>query len=56
MRILLMNHIQNAKQSLQSSRTRSFLTMLGVTIGVASITAILALSGGTNKIISDQIN
>ena len=51
-----MNHIQNAKQSLQSSRTRSFLTMLGVTIGVASITAILALSGGTNKIISDQIN
>ncbi len=56
MRFLLMNHIQNAKQSLQTSRTRSILTMLGVTIGVASITAILALSGGTNKIISDQIN
>ena len=56
MRILIVDHIQNAKQSLQSSRTRSFLTMLGVTIGVASITAILALSGGTNKIISEQID
>ena len=56
MRILIVDHIQNAKQSLQSSRTRSFLTMLGVTIGISSITAILALSGGTNKIISEQIN
>jgi ABC-type antimicrobial peptide transport system permease subunit len=56
MRLLLINHIQNAKQSLQSSRARSILTMLGVTIGVASITAILALSGGTNTIISEQIN
>jgi len=56
MRLLFINHIQNARQSLQSSRARSLLTMLGVTIGVASITAILALSGGTNNIISDQIN
>ncbi len=56
MRLLLMNHIQNARQSLQSSRARSILTMLGVTIGIASVTAILALSGGTNKIISDQIS
>jgi len=55
MRLLLINHIQNARQSLQSSRARSILTMLGVTIGVASITAILALSGGTNTIISKQI-
>jgi ABC-type antimicrobial peptide transport system permease subunit len=32
------------------------LTMLGVTIGVASITAILALSGGASKIIDKQID
>ncbi|MEI7918475.1 MAG: ABC transporter permease [Candidatus Saccharibacteria bacterium] len=56
MRFLLLNHIQNAYQSLRSSRVRSALTMLGVTIGIASITAILALSSGASKIISDQIS
>jgi len=56
MRFLFLNHVQNAFQSLRSSRVRSALTMLGVTIGVASVTAILALSGGASKIISDQIS
>jgi putative ABC transport system permease protein len=56
MRFLFLNHIQNARQSLQSNRARSALTMLGVTIGVASITAILALSGGASRIIGNQIN
>lgn len=56
MRFLLLNHIQNAYQSLLSRGVRSALTMLGVTIGVASITAILALSSGTNNIISEQID
>ena len=56
MRFLLLNHIQNANQSLRSRRVRSVLTMIGITIGVASITAILSLSGGASKIISDQIN
>ena len=35
---------------------RSALTMLGITIGVASITTILALSGGASKIVTDQID
>jgi ABC-type antimicrobial peptide transport system permease subunit len=30
--------------------------MLGVTIGIASITAILSLSGGASKVVSDQID
>jgi putative ABC transport system permease protein len=55
MRLLLINHIQNARQSLKSNRMRSGLTMLGITIGVASITTILALSGGASKIVSDQV-
>jgi putative ABC transport system permease protein len=55
MRLLLLNHIQNAQQSLKSNRMRSALTMLGITIGVASITTILALSGGASKIVSDQV-
>jgi len=56
MRLLIFNHIQNANQSLRSRRARSLLTMIGIIIGVASITTILSLSGGANKIISDQIN
>jgi len=55
-RFLIINHIHNAQQSLQSSRVRSALTMLGVTIGVASVTAILALGGGAGRVINDQIN
>lgn len=56
MRFLLLNHIQNAQQSLRSNRLRSYLTMLGVTIGVASITTILALSAGASKVVSDQVD
>lgn len=56
MRFLFITHIQNAKQSLKASRMRSTLTMIGVTIGVASITTILALSGGASKVVSDQVD
>lgn len=56
MRLLFLNHIQNASQSLRSSRIRSGLTMLGVTIGIASITTILALSGGASQIVSNEVN
>lgn len=56
MRLLFANHIGNAYQSLRSNRLRSGLTILGITIGVASITTILALSGGASKIVTDQID
>ena len=56
MRFLLINHIQNAQQSLRSNRLRSYLTMLGVTIGVASITIILSLSAGASKLVSTQVD
>lgn len=56
MRLLFLNHLQNAQQSLRSSKIRSLLTMLGVTIGIASITAILALSSGANQIINNQVS
>lgn len=55
MHFLLINHIQNARQSLHSSRVRSLLTMLGISIGVCSVTIILALSGGINKLIETQV-
>jgi putative ABC transport system permease protein len=56
MRFLILNHVQNARQSLKSNRLRSILTMLGITIGVASITTIMALSSGASKIVGDQVN
>lgn len=56
MRILIGHHLENALRSISSSRIRSLLTMLGVTIGVASIVAILSLGSGANKIIDNQIN
>lgn len=56
MRFLIFSHIQNARDSLRSNRGRSFLTMVGITIGVASITTILALSGGASQIVRTQID
>lgn len=55
-RNLLSVHIQNARQSIRANRMRSLLTMIGVTIGVASITTILALSVGATKIIGSQVD
>lgn len=56
MRLLITNHLQNAWQSLHSNRLRSLLTMVGITIGVASITTILALSDGASQIVIDQVD
>lgn len=56
MRLLFVNHLQNARQSLRSNRMRSTLTMLGITIGVASITIILSLSGGASQVVSNQVD
>ncbi len=55
MRLLITDHLANAIESLKSNRTRTLLTGIGVTIGVASITAICALSAGVNHIVSRQI-
>lgn len=49
------NHIVNAMESLRSNRLRTGLTVVGVTIGIASIIVILSLSAGAAKIITDQV-
>lgn len=53
--LLLFEHVQNAYHSLRSTRMRTLLTILGVAIGVASITTILSLSGGVTKLVGTQI-
>lgn len=55
MHLLIFEHIQNAYYSLRATKMRTFLTILGVAIGVASITAILSLSGGVTKLVADQV-
>jgi putative ABC transport system permease protein len=55
MRLLVSNHLANAYESLRANRMRTGLTVLGVTIGIASIVVILSLSAGANKIINDQV-
>lgn len=54
--MLLLEHISDAIHSLSGNRSRTLLTALGITIGVASIVTILALSGGIMKIIQGQVS
>lgn len=54
--LYIFEHLQNAASSLRATRLRTLLTTLGVAIGVASITTILALSGGVTKVVSSQVS
>lgn len=44
MRLMTVEHITDAYQTLRRSRARTVLTALGIAIGVASVTCILAIS------------
>lgn len=52
---LLFEHLQEAGRSLKSTRTRTLLTILGIAIGVASVTTILSLNSGITSVISKQV-
>lgn len=54
MRILLFEHLRTAKESLRRTRMRTLLTILGIAIGIGSITAILALGQGLTHLVSHQ--
>lgn len=56
MKLLLLNHIQNARDSLRTNRMRTFLTISGVAIGIASIVAILSLATGASQIVANQVD
>ena len=55
MRFLIAEHYRTARQSLDRAKLRTLLTITGVAIGVASITAVLALSDGVNRVIGRQV-
>lgn len=56
MHLLIIEHIQNAIQSLKTTKTRTLLTTLGVAIGVASITVILSLASGITRVVAGQVD
>ena len=47
---------QVSKEGLSLSKVRSFLTTLGIIIGVAAVIIMLAVSAGAEAEIADQIN
>ncbi len=55
MTLLVRTHYALAKESIRKNRTRSFLTCLGIGIGVASIILIMSLMGSINNMISSQV-
>lgn len=55
MSLLFKTHYRLAYDSIAKNRTRSFLTCLGISIGVAAIILILSLMGSVNRLISDQV-
>ena len=55
MSLLLRTHFDLAKTSLKERRGRTFLTCLGIAIGVASIILILSLMGSINNLIKSQV-
>lgn len=45
-----------ARQNLRANRTRALLTTLGIVIGVASITVVMALGEGIREAVGQQVN
>lgn len=54
--MLFADHIANAYNALRRNRTRTILTVLGIAIGIASVTCILAISGGVQQMIGGQVD
>ena len=55
MSLLLKTHFRLARTSIKENRTRSFLTCLGIAIGVASIILILSLAGSITRLVAGQV-
>ncbi len=51
----IIDTVRIALKSLRRNKTRTFLTMLGIIIGVAAVITMLAIGQGAKKIVDDQI-
>ena len=54
MKLLLNTHFHLAMDNLRMNRGRTFLSALGIAIGVASIVLIMSLTGGINNLVSSS--
>ena len=54
MALLVRTHYRLARAAIKENRTRSFLTCLGIAIGVASIILILSLMGSISNLVKEQ--
>ncbi len=54
MALLVRTHYRLARTAIKENRTRSFLTCLGIAIGVASIILILSLMGSISNLVKEQ--
>ena len=55
MTLLFRTHLKLARTAIKENRTRSFLTCLGIAIGVASIILILSLMGSISNLVRSEI-
>lgn len=55
MSMLFKTHLKLARASVKQNRTRSFLTCLGIAIGIASIVLILSLTGSISNLIKGEV-
>jgi putative ABC transport system permease protein len=53
--MMFLENLKMALVSLRNAKLRSFLTMLGIIIGVAAVVAILAIGAGVKQAVQDQI-
>lgn len=53
---MIAQHIKMALNSLRSNKVRTFLTLLGIIIGVTSVTTIIGLGEGVKRQVNQQIN
>ncbi len=52
----LLEYLKVALANLKSNKKRTFLTMLGIIIGISSVIMILAAGGGAKNMINDELN
>lgn len=55
MALLFRTHYKLARTAIKENRTRSFLTCLGIAIGVASIVLILSLMGSISNLVKNEV-
>jgi len=54
--MIMLPHVKMAINSLRSNKIRTFLTLLGIIIGVMSVTTIIGLGEGVKRQVNQQIN